>query len=116
MIPQAKASSHASEYPADKKGADFRRQMARRLVSSWVEAVEANKPEAREFLEAAIWNISGFRMIGEVGQSLNFDGAFHEGEAGLFTNDRVRVLRPGWVLEEQDGNEYIVVKAQVAKA
>jgi hypothetical protein len=101
--------------PTDEEDVGFRRNVARRLVSSWVDAWEAKKPEAREFLEAAIWNVSGFRQEGEVGQGLKFDGAYHEGGAGLFTGDAVKVIRPGWVLEEADDRVYVVLKAQVAK-
>ena len=93
----------------------FRRNVARRLVSSWVDAWESNKHEAREFLESAIWNVSGFRQVGEVGQRLSFDGRYHEGGPGLFTNDPVQIGRPGWVLEEEDDSEYVVLKARVIK-
>jgi hypothetical protein len=92
---------------------NFRRQLARRLVSSWIEAVESKKTEALQFLETAIWNISEFRQIGEVGQTLPFDGRYHEGGAGLFTGGPVKIVRPGWVLQEEDDREYILLKALV---
>jgi len=101
--------------PPDAEDVGFRRNVARRLVSSWVDAWDANKPDAREFLESAIWNVSGFRLVGEIGQRLSFDGRYHEGGPGLFTNDVVRIVRPGWVLEEADDHEYVVLKAQVTK-
>ncbi|HJZ56004.1 MAG TPA: hypothetical protein VKE74_13640 [Gemmataceae bacterium] len=100
--------------PETAEDATFRRQVARRLVSPWLEAVDGHKEEARRYLETAIWNITGFRKIGEAGERVTFDGARHEGPAGLFTGDQVRVVRPGWALEENDG-EYLVLKAQVAK-
>jgi len=106
----------ASLAPTDAEGVSFLRNVARRLVSSWVDAWDTNKPDAREFLESAIWNVSGFRLVGEVGQRLSFDGRYHEGGPGLFTNDVVRIIRPGWVLEEADDHEYVVLKAQVTKA
>jgi hypothetical protein len=93
----------------------FRRNVARRLVSSWLDAWEKKKPEAREFLESAIWNISGFKPIGEIGQRLSFDGRYHEGGSGLFMGDVVHIARPGWLLEEADDCEYVVLKAQVSK-
>jgi hypothetical protein len=105
-------TTHTPNQPED---IGFRRNIARRLVSSWVDAWNANKPDAREFLESAIWNVSGFRVVGEVDQRLHFDGRYHEGGTGLFTNDIVRIVRPGWVLEEGDDREYVVLKAQVAK-
>jgi hypothetical protein len=101
--------------PETAEDTTFRRQVARRLVSSWLEAVEAKKDEARQYLETAIWNMTGFRQVGEAGQHVVFDGAQHDGPAGMFPGDRVRVVRPGWVLEEEDGREYPVLKAVVAK-
>jgi len=71
--------------------------------------------EAREFLESAIWNINGFKPVGEVGQRLSFDGRYHEGGSNLFTGDLVKIVRPGWLFEEADDSEYVVLKAQVSK-
>jgi hypothetical protein len=101
--------------PKDAEETGFRRNVARRLVSSWVDSWNANKPDAQAFLESAIWNVDGFRLVGEVGQQLSFDGRYHEGGTGLFTNDVVRIVRPGWVLDEGDNREYVVLKAQVVK-
>jgi hypothetical protein len=100
--------------PETAEDRDFRRQVARRLVSSWLDTWEMNKPDARQFLETAIWNLSGFRLVGEPGEQATFDGALHEGPAGVFTGDAVRVVRPGWVLEEDDGREYRILKALVS--
>lgn len=115
--PPAEEKSHPRPltFPREEEDIGFRRNVARRLVSAWVDAWEAKKPDAREFLEAAIWNVSGFRPIGEAGQALSFDGTYHEGGPGLFTGDRARVERPGWVLDEADEREYVVLKARVAK-
>ncbi|MCI0705774.1 MAG: hypothetical protein L0241_32335, partial [Planctomycetia bacterium] len=101
--------------PETSEDTNFRRQVARRLVSAWLDAWDANKPDAIEYLRSAIWNMSGFRQLSEVGQSVTFDGRYHEGSTGLFTGDAVHVVRPGWVLEEEEDREYIVQKAQVAK-
>ncbi len=94
---------------------DFRRQVARRLVSSWLEAVDGGKAEAREFLEAAIWNIDGLRQIGEPDEATKFDGLYHEGIADVFTGDAVKIARFGWILDEADDKEYVVLKAAVTK-
>lgn len=101
--------------PDDPDESDFRRNIARRLVSAWIDAWDSQKPDAREFLESAIWNVSGFHAVGEPNQRVSFDGRYHEGGAGLFTNDLVRIVRPGWVLEEGEEREYVVLKAQVTK-
>ncbi|MDB5309686.1 MAG: hypothetical protein JWO38_3888 [Gemmataceae bacterium] len=95
--------------------AGFRRQVARRLVSAWLEAVEANKPEPRQYLETAIWNVSGFRQLGDPGGTVSFDGTYHESDEGISTGAAVRVVRPGWVLEEENDREYVVLPAQVTR-
>jgi hypothetical protein len=115
-VPSKEAPKSAPlQFPEDEEDTSFRRNVARRLVSSWMEAWEKNKVDAREFLESAIWNISGFRPIGEIGQRLSFDGHYHEGSAGLFTGDIVKIIRPGWLLEEANDSEYVVLKAQVTQ-
>ena len=101
--------------PTTPEEKDFRRNVARRLVSAWVEAWDAKKPDAREYLESALWNVAGFRQVGQPGEQTKFDGRYHEGAPGLFTGDAVRFARPGWVLEEEDDREYVVLKALVTK-
>lgn len=101
--------------PASADDAAFRRQVARRLVSSWLEAVEANKAEAKQYLETAIWNVSGFKPVGEAGEQVAFDGALHESDDGVSTGSPVRVERPGWLLEEEDGRDYLVLPARVKR-
>jgi hypothetical protein len=113
--PQVPTPAAPLPRPESAEDVGFRRQVARRLVSSWLEAVEGRKEEARRFLETAIGNVSGLRQVGEPGERVTFDGAYHEGGAGLFTGTPVRVVRPGWVLEEEDDREYPVLKALVAQ-
>jgi hypothetical protein len=119
ISPAAKpATAESNSLPLPKSAEDvaFRRNVARRLVSSWVDAWDKNKPEARDLLESAIWNVSGFRQVGEASQRVSFDGRYHEGGAGLFTGDVVQVVRPGWILEEADDCEYVVLKALVTQS
>jgi hypothetical protein len=99
--------------PATREDVRFRREVAGRLVSAWLESYRLNKPEGRLFLETAMGNISGFRQIGEEGERVHFDGKYHECDTGVSTGAQVRVVRPGWVLEEEDG-EYRLVPAKVA--
>ena len=99
-------------HPETAEDRTFRRQMARRLVSAWIDGWDEKKTEARQLLETAIWNVTGFRQIGEAGQQVTFDGALHEGPAGLFPGDQARVVRPGWALEDED-REIIIAKAVV---
>jgi hypothetical protein len=100
--------------PANAGDADFRRDVARQLAASWRATWEMNKPEVREFLESAMWNIRGLRLVGEVGELLPYSGKSHESVAGVFSGDTVRIVRPGWVLDE-DAGEFVVLKAVIEK-
>jgi hypothetical protein len=101
--------------PATDEDHDFRRDVAERLVSSWRDAVTMKKDEARRFLETALDNIGGLRRVGDEGEQVPFDGALHEHVPGVFTDHPVRVTRSGWALEDGEGREYVIQKAQVAK-
>lgn len=109
--PPAPSGGSKPVTPADH---GFRRDTADQLTSAWRAAWDDKKADAREYLESAIWNVRGFRTIGEAGQQIPFDGRLHEGGAGLFTGDAVRVVRPGWLIEEDD-REYVALKALVEK-
>jgi hypothetical protein len=113
--PKPRAPTAPPPAPTTPEEKDFRRNVARRLVSAWVEAWDAKKPDAREYLESAIWNVAGFRQVGQPEEQTKFDGRYHEGAAGLFPGDAARIVRPGWVLEEEDDREYVVLKALLAK-
>ncbi|MDW8196156.1 MAG: hypothetical protein RMJ56_00985 [Gemmataceae bacterium] len=90
---------------------DFRRQECDRLAAAWREAWDDGKHEAQDYLESAMWNILGFRMIGEVGAIVDFDARYHECDQPLMSG-KVRVIRPGWLLKEPKG-DYVALKAVV---
>jgi hypothetical protein len=108
--PAAKSEPTKPATPADH---GFRRDAADQLTSAWRAAWDDGKADAREYLESAIWNISGFRTIGEVGQRVPFDGRLHECRTGVSTGESVRVVRPGWLVEDEHNREYIPLKALV---
>jgi hypothetical protein len=91
---------------------DFRRQAARRLVSSWLEACRMGKAEARQFLETAIGNMTAIRQLGEEGERVPFDGARHKADRPVRDGETVTIARPGWVLDDERG-EYLLAPAQV---
>ncbi len=93
---------------------DFRRFTADRLAAAWREAWDAKKDEGRDYLETAIWNIRGMKMIGEVGVKVAFDGRRHESDEPVFTDGAAKVVRPGWLLQVDD-EEYVALKAAVEK-
>jgi hypothetical protein len=100
--------------PTSEEGADFRRDVAKQLAASWRATWEMSKPEVREFLESAMWNINGLRLVGEPGERVAYSGKLHESVAGVFGGDTVRVVRPGWVLDEPAG-ELVILKVVVEK-
>jgi hypothetical protein len=109
--PPATAQPHPR--PQSREDASFRREVAGRLVSAWLESYRLNKPEGRLFLETAMGNVSVLRQIGEEGERLPYDGKYHEADSPVPAGGPVRVVRPGWVLEEEDG-EYRLVAAKVS--
>ena len=99
--------------PADRDDLTFRREVAERLVATWQESFRLNRPDGRLFLETALGNVGRIRQIGEEGETVPFDGKYHETDQGVATGTPVRVVRPGWVLEEEDG-EYRLLTANVS--
>ncbi|VTT99423.1 unnamed protein product [Gemmataceae bacterium] len=111
--PAPRPAAVAVPQPESADDTTFQRQVARRLVSAWLETWDPDQPGPRQFLEAAIWNVAEFKQVGDAGEDVKFDGRYHEGPAGLFTNSPAKVTRPGWVLKEGDDGEYILAKARV---
>lgn len=91
---------------------DFRRSECDRLAAAWRDALTGGKLEGAEFLETAMWNIRGMRMIGETDAKVKFDGRIHESNGPAFTDYAVKVVRPGWLLKTDD-EEYVALKATV---
>ncbi len=92
----------------------FRREVIRRLAAQWREAVEDRRDEPARFLEAGIGNVRGVRQIGTTGETTKFDGEFHEADEGVSTGAAVRVERPGWLIDEDDDRQHVILKARVA--
>lgn len=91
---------------------DFRRDVANQLAASWRAAWDAQKDESRDYLESAMWNVSGLKLVGEKGGRTTFDGRYHECKSPVSSGQSVRVVRPGWVLEEGE-RDYVALKAVV---
>jgi hypothetical protein len=115
LTPAPPPSQKLPPKPSSEEDRDFRRDVAERLVSSWRDAVNMKKDEARRFIETALDNISGLRRMGEEGDEVQFDASLHEDIPGLPTGHLVKVTRSGWALEEEGDREYVIQKAQVAK-
>ena len=109
-----KPEPRGSLKPTTREDADFRRDVAERLVGTWLDAAEQGST-ARGFLETAMDNLVGLKRVGEEGDEVPFDGALHEAIPGVFTDHPVKVTRSGWALEEDADREYVIQKAQVAK-
>ena len=117
IIERKKADTGGGTAPEPKtaEDKDFRRYETDRLAAAWRDAWESKKDEGRDYLESAMWNIRGLRMVGEVGAGAGFDGRYHESDSPVFTDDPVRIVRPGWLLNEDEG-DYVALKAAVEKA
>jgi hypothetical protein len=109
--PERKPPAHGPE-PKTAEEKDFRRSECDRLAAAWRDALSAGKLEGAEFLETAMWNIRGMRMIGETDAKVKFDGRLHESDGPAFTDYAVKVVRPGWLLKTDD-EEYVALKAAV---
>jgi hypothetical protein len=105
----------AGPEPKTAEDKDFRRDSADQFAATWLAAWNAKKLEAVEYLESAMWNVIGLKPREEVGAKVPFDGRYHQCEAPVFTNDLVKVLRPGLALSEDDQRDYVPLKAKVEK-
>ena len=102
----------SSPEPKTAEEKDFRRSECDRLAAAWRDAWDNGKLEGRDYLETAMWNIRGLRMIGETDAKVKFDGRLHESDGPAFTDYAVKVVRPGWLLKTDD-EEYVALKAAV---
>jgi hypothetical protein len=101
--------------PATPEEKGFRREVIRRLAAQWREAVEDRRDEPARFMEAGIGNVRGVRQIGAAGEATKFDGEFHEADEGVSTGAPVRVERPGWLIDEDDDRQHVILKAKVSR-
>ena len=89
--------------PATEEEVGFRRQVARRLISSWIQQSRAGRDEGRQAMETALGGLPGLRRVGAVGDRVRFEGAMHESERSVSEGAEVRIIRPGWTLMEELG-------------
>jgi hypothetical protein len=111
LEPQPKGGASGPQTQEEK---DFRRDVAKQLAETWRAAWKDGKHEGRDYLESAMWNVSGLRMVGEANERTAFDGRYHECGIPVFTGDAICVVRPGWVLEEGE-RDFVAIKAAVEK-
>jgi hypothetical protein len=102
--------------PTTEEEKNFRRDSADQFAAAWRAAWDGKKTEALEYLESAMWNISGLELRGGAGARVGFDGRYHESGTPVFTGDAVKIVRPGWVLDEGADRDYVALKAVVEKA
>lgn len=94
--------------PETETDVDFQRDLATQLVFAWQ---EARSEEARELLEAALFNVSVER-IGEPGERVRFDGLWHETGDSVQGEEEVEVVQSGWQLINRRGKK-ILQRAKV---
>jgi hypothetical protein len=112
-VPTKPSRPNAAE-PTTDDDKHFRRDVAQQLAAAWRAAWEAQKHEGRDYLESALWNISGLRLIGKPDEQVTYNGREHDSVPGVGQGDAVRIVRPGWALEE-DAGEFVVLKAAISK-
>jgi hypothetical protein len=103
--PPRKPGAHEPppEKPRTAEDRDFRRDVVERLVSAWLYHLRQNNQEVATAFERALRAISGVVRVGEAGNEVAFDGRIHECERGVSDGAPVRVVRPGWVFEDDRG-------------
>jgi hypothetical protein len=84
------------------------RDLAQSLTSAWLEAhrlggTAADLAPVERALAAA-----GVERVGAAGETATYDGRLHEAAGPVPAGARVRVVRPGWVLKEADGETRMV--------
>jgi SPP1 gp7 family putative phage head morphogenesis protein len=93
------------------------RDLAGRLVSSWLEGVRLGfaPGEVAPVLRALAH--AGAEAVGAAGEVAAYDPRLHDLAAGAVpVGGRVRVTRPGWVMREPGGAVYRLVSAAVEPA
>lgn len=113
--PETKPERKIGPEPKSNEEKEYRRHSADQFAASWRAAWDAKKDEARDYVESAMWNIRGLKLLGEAGQRVEFNGRYHECPAAVSSGQRVVIVRPGWVLEESQG-DYVPLKALVSTA
>lgn len=111
-LPEKKSPPQHAPEPETPEDAGYRRQVVRRLVSSWFQQLEQHRTEGARAMETALGGMTGVRRVGTTGESVPFDGAAHECKRAVSDGESVRLVRPGWVLIEDDG-PYTLLKALV---
>lgn len=93
-------------------GKEYRRHCADQFAAAWRATWDEKKDEARDYVESAMWNIRGLELTGKAGDVVNFNGLYHECPQPVSGGQSVAVVRPGWVLEESQG-DYVPLKVLV---
>jgi hypothetical protein len=110
--PEPELRITAKKLPVTNDDKAFRRDSADQFAASWRAAFDGKKAEAMEFVESAMWNIAGLKLMGEVGARVGFDPRYHECATPTSSGQPAVMVRPGWVLEETTG-DYVALKAVV---
>ena len=94
--------------PGEEVDIDFQRDTCELLVYAWQDSSCA---ETRESLKTIMLNL-GLEMVETPGAQTEFNGLMHHSESSVSRGDIVRVLHPGWKLNNSRGN-YLIAKAEV---
>lgn len=100
--------------PASQKEKDFRNAVAALLVQN-SRAIPAEQKESRRYFDAVLFNLPGVRRIGKAGEVVAFHPADHDCESEVAEKKPVKILEPGWLLQDDLGIQ-ILAKAVVIPA
>ena len=100
--------------PASQKERDFRNAVAALLVQN-SRAIPAEQKESRRYFDAVLFNLPGVRRIGKAGEVVAFHPADHDCVSEVAEKKPVKILEPGWLLQDDLGIQ-ILAKAVVIPA
>jgi hypothetical protein len=86
-------------------------KMRRELAFHFRAATEQKKSASVEALKKALAAMD-CELVGEPGKETEFSGALHHAKQGMFTGDRVKIVRPAVVFNDKNGRR-VLEKAEV---
>ena len=94
--------------PCHDRDYEFIQRVADLLIMAWQ---DTSDPEARSVLEGLFSSV-GITPVGKIGETVSFDGRYHDTSEDVEVHDDVVVVQPGWQLKTQRGPLFLA-KASV---
>lgn len=94
--------------PATEMEVDFQRRICIELAEELKDS-----PQSRDAIERAFYIVDGMTPVGEVGETVKFDGSEHQSTDPLYPDDPAVVTQRGWRYEAPGGEVLQLVRATV---